>query len=69
MEIKKPTKAKCPVTKKENRVQYLTKNRVYDITGWSGSGRLFYIKDDTGEEMSCLIDDCAHVEPKQWTLS
>jgi len=65
----KPTKAKCPKTRIEDGVEYLTKGKTYDISKWDKSGNLFYITDDTGMVLHCLIENCAHVEPKQWELS
>lgn len=68
--MKTHTKAKCPKTRitMEHGIQYLTKDKVYEITKWSDSGRMFWIIDDTGQPINGLIDGCAHVEPENWEL-
>lgn len=61
---KKPTIAISPVSH-----EYLTKGKEYKIEKISTSDRtFFFIKSDTGYELHCLFDECAHINFLSWTL-
>jgi len=62
------TKAKSPISKSEDGIQYLTKDKEYIITHWN-SEKMFYITDDTGEVLNCLVAGCSHLNGKNWKLS
>jgi len=44
----------------------LESGRLYPITDWTGTS--FYVVKPDGSTMFCLTENCAHIEPAQWTL-
>lgn len=58
---KKPKIAISPVSN-----EYLTKGKEYKII--SETDELFWIESDTGTEIFCLFEECAHINFLSWTL-
>ncbi len=62
----KPTHAVCPMD--SWTTDYLIPGKSYLITHWDDSGSGFRIRNEYGDEIYCLTDDCAHVSPGEWKL-